>query len=69
MLATSVTLPLELLRAAEALNNSARDLKNKNVKALDIQLASVNGQPVKTHTGLTLNADCAVQGCDDADIV
>ncbi|MDO6421722.1 GlxA family transcriptional regulator [Saccharophagus degradans] len=69
MLATSVTLPLELLRAAEALNNSARDLKNKNIKALDIQLASVDGKPVKTHTGLTLNADCAVQDCDDADIV
>lgn len=69
MLATSVTLPLELLRAAEALNNSARELKNTTVDKLEIKMASVDGNAVTTHTGLTLSADTPIAECTTADIV
>lgn len=69
MLATSVTLPLELLRGAHALNNADRALKNHNVGELDVLMVSCDGEPVQTHTGFTLMADNAAGEVDKADII
>lgn len=69
MLATSVTLPLELLRAAHTLNNTGRGAKNKNTGDLEVLMISVDGEPVRTHTGFTLCADGAVEDLQGADIV
>lgn len=58
MLASGVTLPLEQLRAAEGL---AKAQGPNTFSPLRIQLASLDGQPVTTHSGLRLVADCALQ--------
>ncbi len=65
MLATSVALPMELLRAAESLSRT--ELKNKSIR-LNIQLASLDGKPVTTHTGVTLAPDCAIQDISNSHI-
>ena len=52
MLATSVTLPLEMLRAAWAMAK----IHNPRLKPLHIEFRSDEGQTVNTHTGLALNA-------------
>jgi len=68
MLATSVTLPLEQLRAAEALAASDSPRKTKT-PALEVKLATKDGKPVKTHTGITLTPDEAISDIEDCDIV
>ena len=57
MLATSVTLPLEQLRAADELKRSQAAFKNKKKPQVEIKLVSVDGNPVFTHTGLKIVAD------------
>ena len=74
MLATSVTLPLELLRAAESYAQLGRSTDktyiDRTSKAkLNIQLASVSGNSVTTHTGITLTPDSAICEIDNADII
>lgn len=65
MLATSLALPLEQLRAAESMAMAA---KRRDSQRLNIWLASIDGKPIKTHTGLTLQPDCALWDINQADI-
>ena len=58
MLATSVALPMEQLRAAESIASATT--KGKSF-ALEFKLASLDGKPVTTHTGLKLIPDCAIE--------
>lgn len=58
MLATSMTLPLEQLRAAESM---VRADKRKQSIPLNIRLASIDGCTVTTHTGLHLQPDCKLE--------
>ena len=69
MLATSVTLPLELLRAAESFSQlgNRKDRTQKNT--LNIRLASTSGKAVTTHTGIKLTPDSAISEVKDVDIV
>lgn len=53
MLATSVTLPLEMLKAAWEMAKTQR----AKLPPLSISYRSESGKPVLTHTGLTLAAD------------
>lgn len=57
MLATSVSLPLEQFRAAQSLSIVGRRPSKSTFKFI---LASVDGQPVTTNTGMVLQADCAI---------
>ncbi len=65
MLASGVTLPMEQLRAAESLAQ-AQAPKHQQRPALDIRLASIDGQPVQTHSGMRLMADCALSDISDS---
>jgi hypothetical protein len=49
MLATSVALPMEQFRAAESMSKAAR---RNAMEPLQYRLASVDGNAVKTHTGM-----------------
>ncbi|HEY7772169.1 MAG TPA: AraC family transcriptional regulator, partial [Marinagarivorans sp.] len=53
MLATSVTLPLEMLRAAWEMAKT----QNPRLPPLSVSYRSETGEPVLTHTGLTLAAE------------
>lgn len=63
MLATSVALPLEQLRAAESMAWAARQCHRGDVRFL---MASLDGLPVKTNTGLVLTPDCALEEIDQS---
>ncbi len=70
MLATSVSLPLEQLRAAESLARA--DLPKKQQRAaelIDVRLLSSNGKDVQTHTGLKLQADACLADSQPGDII
>lgn len=58
MLATSVALPLEQFRAAQSMG--AADRGGRRQPQLTFLLASIDGNPVKTSTGMTLQPDCAI---------
>ena len=66
MLATSVTLPLEQLHAADTLYRSQHKLR---LPSLEAQLVSVDGLSVKSHTGIKLNPDKALSETSLPDIV
>ncbi len=68
MLATSVSLPLEQLRSAEALAKSDTP-RNKMSPTLNVKLVSVDGEGVDTHTGLKLQPDCSIDAVETSDIV
>ncbi len=68
MLATSVSLPLEQLRAAEALAKSASP-RARNNKPLVVNLVTVDGKPVSTHTGITLTPDSSIEDVQKSDII
>ncbi len=59
MLATSVSLPLEQLRAAEALAQ-ADTPRRRQQDLLSVKLLSVDGTPVNTHTGICISPDSAI---------
>lgn len=65
MLATSVALPMEQLRAAESM---ARARKLAGDHRLEIVLASLDGKPVQTHTGMKLHADASILELEGSDI-
>src|SRR5690606_35349892 len=65
MLATSVALPLEQFRAAESMDAALNKARSRTLTYI---LASRDGKPVKTHTGLTLVPDCSIQDIDRCDI-
>ncbi|VUD48649.1 HTH-type transcriptional regulator CdhR [Thalassocella blandensis] len=70
MLATSVSLPLEQLRAAESLAKADLPPRlQRHAKTLDVQLISASGEPVDTHTGLALQADRKIAEAEPGDII
>ncbi len=66
MLATSLTLPLEQLRAAEQM---AQARAGSTASSLTIVTASLDGGAVRTQTGLTLTPDCAIDSLQQPDLV
>ncbi len=68
MLSTSVTLPLEQLKTASSLAR-AHKLYGRRQKLLDVKLVSQNGNAVTCHSGLSLQADCAIDEIYDTDII
>ncbi len=68
MLATSVSLPLEQLRSAEAISQSGASRRNGS-QPLEIKLVTVDGQAVHTHTGITITPDAAMSDILESDIV
>lgn len=70
MLATSVSLPLEQMRAAESLARAELQLSElRRATTLDVKLLSATGEPVPTHTGLQLPADGKFEDNAPGDIV
>ena len=68
VLASSVTLPVELLRAAENLHQ-ASGAASEIASRLEVVVASPDGKPRKTHGGLELAADMALPDIDAADAI
>ncbi|WP_339068050.1 GlxA family transcriptional regulator [Teredinibacter turnerae] len=66
MLATSTTLPMELLASATALAKTQHPRKREHI---EITLASLDGKAVVTHTGITLTPDCPLDAVPPPDIV
>lgn len=66
MLATSVALPLEQFRAAEGMCSAANGRHSQ--PQLQFLLASIDGAPIKTNTGMTLQPDCAITDTGHASI-
>lgn len=69
MLATSLTLPLEQLHAAEAMAQSHQPPSKHKKSSLNVRFASVDGAPVSTHTGIHFAADCTLEEATENDIV
>ena len=67
MLATSVTLPLEQLTAAQSLSLAAQD-KTVDTPEMEVLLASVDGQAISTNTGIRLQPNCALHEIAHSDI-
>ncbi len=65
MLTSSVSLPMEQLRAAETL---ARLQRKHRETRLSFKMVSIDGQPVTTHTGIKLAPDCAIEDLNEAHI-
>lgn len=65
MLATSVALPMEQFHAAEAMHKAASRSK---MVPIEFRLASVNGKPVKAHTGMMLQPDCSIHDIETSTI-
>ena len=63
VLATSVTLPIEMLRTADAA--WARDGRGQ----LTVRIAGVDDAPVPTQSGFQLQADCSLAEAADSDVV
>lgn len=69
MLATSITLPMELLRAAESLSFLKRSSQAILPRSLEIHLTSIDGEAIESHTGISLLAQSQCQLIERADIV
>jgi len=67
MLATSMTLPTELLLAAQSLGRT--QLPKGTAPTLNITSVSEDGLAVKTHTGIKLMPDSAINNVTSADIL
>lgn len=66
MLATSVALPLEQFRAAQDMNTAARERRTR--PQLQFLLASIDGAPVTTSTGMILQPHIAITDIPQASI-
>ena len=66
MLATSATLPFEMLRAAES---AARAKEGSQVEAVLIQTTSIDKRPIKTSIGFSLLPDTQLEEVGDSDII
>lgn len=65
MLATSITLPIEMMRAAE----SAALVRDRNAVRLNIAAAGVTREPVLTRSGFRLQPDLAIDEIAHTDMV
>ncbi|WP_299083696.1 GlxA family transcriptional regulator [uncultured Paraglaciecola sp.] len=66
MLATSATLPFEMLQAAES---AARGRKGAKEKSVQIQTTAINKRPIKTSVGFQFVPDTILQEVNDSDII
>jgi len=69
MLATSVSLPMEQLRAAESINRAKLRLERRSSPTLNIVTASVDGKAKTSHTGIKIQPDLALADIERADII
>lgn len=69
-LSTAISLPIELLKSADNISKSKayRETHAKPIK-LHIQLASIDGKPKLTQTGIEIQADLSIGDIEHADIV
>ena len=67
MLASSITLPLEQLSAAADFT-LAHTKSVVKPPPFDIRLASLDGQPKRAHSGISLAAHCAIEAIEHSDI-
>jgi len=67
MLASSITLPLEQLSAAADFTLAHTKSAVKPPR-FDIRLASLDGQPKRAHSGISLAAHCAIEAIEHSDI-
>ncbi|SFC61335.1 GlxA family transcriptional regulator [Pseudoalteromonas denitrificans] len=65
MLATSLTLPVEMLRAGEAFALS----HNKDSKVLSIQLVGESLEPIASRAGISILADCIADNADIPELI
>lgn len=65
VLATSLTLPIEMLRAGEAFACK----KDQKATTLNIQLVSTHKEPIPSRAGIILMPDTCVTSADKADII
>lgn len=65
VLATSLTLPIEMLRAGEAFALK----KNANALSLNIQLVSTHKEPIPSRAGIILMPDCDINNALNSDII
>ncbi len=68
-ISTSITLPMELFKAAETLAKSKPYRSNKLPIKLSMHTASIDGNPKSTHAGLEINNNLALENVEEADIV
>ena len=66
MLATSTTLPFEMLRAAES---AARGKKGSYVEPVQIQTTAINKLAIKTSIGFSLFPDTDLEEVGHSDII
>lgn len=66
MLATSATLPFEMLRAAES---AARGRGDGNIESVLIQTTAINTLPVNTSVGFALQPDTNLEEAGNSDII
>jgi len=69
MLATSLSLPLEQLRAAEELACSHVPRNKRDTYRMEVKLATTDGAPISTHAGITLTPDTSIECIHQSDIV
>ena len=67
LLTTSLTLPIEMLRAGEAFAKSHYD--ENTFRGLNITLAAANTLPIANRTGLAVVPDCAVSKAPHSDLI
>jgi transcriptional regulator GlxA family with amidase domain len=70
MLATSVSLPLEQLYAAESLARASLPFGDqKKSQLLHVNLAAITRDAIATHTGLSFTPNCTISDLDKSDII
>ena len=67
LLVTSLTLPIEMLRAGEAFAKG--HTSKKNFRALNIRLIAKNMAPIATRTGLAIVPDCSSDNAPYCDLI
>ncbi|WP_213608032.1 helix-turn-helix domain-containing protein [Pseudoalteromonas sp.] len=67
LLVTSLTLPIEMLRAGEAFDKG--HTSKKNFRALNIHLIAKNMAPITTRTGLAIVPDCSSDHAPYCDLI
>lgn len=65
MLATSTTLPIEMLRAAE----SAAMGRDRRAQRLQLRTAAERLEPLQTRSGFAFTPDCSLEQAGDSDMV
>ena len=67
LLITSLTLPIEMLRAGEAFAKG--HINKQNFRPLAIHLVAKNLEPISNRTGLAILPDCATSNTPNCDLV